>query len=348
MNRSAPVKTGTVGLLIATAAIAQTTRLPCSQWDKERFFRDAGPSEVQDCVNRNAFTPKRRKNLAKPLHRAAAYTKHPEVIAILIRSGADVTAPAYGILDQQRTPLHFAALYNDNPEVIRLLVAAGADPNAGDRYGQTPLYLAMSWKAKYEPPAAVTQALIDVGADPNRGVGKTTPLDLASTEANKRVLATAGGRMNRQQASGLGALVAGAIAGATATAVGASAEEAVRVAGSVATGQVPPPAVSGKEPSPDAGRTPEANTADAVAAGNQAEIDRRLQQQERERQVESERRRREEAARRQAGIEQSNRLILGSDCRCIRIEDDGAYKCMDGFVVGNSPSGKPLCDILRR
>ena len=100
--------------------------------------------------------PERRKNLAKPLHRAAVYTKHREVIAILVRSGADATAPAFGILGQQRLPLHFAALYNENPEVIRLLVAAGADPNAGDRYGQTPLYLAMSWKTKYEPPAAVT------------------------------------------------------------------------------------------------------------------------------------------------------------------------------------------------
>ena len=80
----------------------------------------------------------------------------------------------------------------------------------------------------------------------------------------------------------------------------------------------------------------------------QAEIERRLHEQERERKIASERRRREEAARRQTRIEQSNRLILRIDCRCIGIEDDGEYKCMDGFVVGNSASGKPLCDILRR
>jgi len=348
MKHFTPVRIVTVALLVATAAIAQEPRIRCSQWDKERFFRDASPAEVQDCVNKNAFTPKRRKNLATPLHRAAAYTKHPEVVAILIRSGADVTAPAFGILNQQRTPLHFAALYNENPEVIRVLAAAGADPNAGDRYGQTPLYLAMSWKTKHEPPTGVTQALIDVGADPNRGVGGTTPLDLAGTAASKRVLAAAGGRVKRQQKSGLGTLVAGAIAGATAAGVGATAEEAVRVAGSVATGQLPPHTELEEEPSLDADRPPEVDSAEAVDGWNEAEINRRLKEQELQRRTASELRRREEAAARKTRIEQSNRQILRSDYRCIRIEDDGEYKCMDGFVVGNSASGKPLCDILLR
>ena len=38
---------------------------------------------------------------------------------------------------------------------------------------------------------------------------------------------------------------------------------------------------------------------------------------------------------------------MSSSCKCIRIEDDGEYVCLDGFVVGNNSSSKPLCDIKR-
>ena len=53
---------------------------------------------------------------------------------------------------------------------------------------------------------------------------------------------------------------------------------------------------------------------------------------------------RQDAERRRNEINRSNAEILDSNCSCISI-DDGMYACMDGFVVGNDYSGKPLCDI---
>ena len=38
MKHSTPVKIVTVAFLIATGAVAQKPRLPCSKWDKEKFF----------------------------------------------------------------------------------------------------------------------------------------------------------------------------------------------------------------------------------------------------------------------------------------------------------------------
>ena len=56
---------------------------------------------------------------------------------------------------------------------------------------------------------------------------------------------------------------------------------------------------------------------------------------------------RQAAQREKLRIEANNAKVLNSDCRCISIEEDGEYTCLDGFVVGNNSSGKPLCDIKR-
>ena len=47
-------------------------------------------------------------------------------------------------------------------------------------------------------------------------------------------------------------------------------------------------------------------------------------------------------------IEAVNVEVLNSNCSCIGIDDKtGEYSCLDGFVMGNNSSGKPLCDIKR-
>ena len=74
-------------------------------------------------------------------------------------------------------------------------------------------------------------------------------------------------------------------------------------------------------------------------------IDREQQRREQQAQRQEEARRASLAEKRR--IEAANAAVLNSDCSCIRIEDDGEYACLDGFVVGNNSSGKPLCDIKR-
>ena len=81
------------------------------------------------------------------------------------------------------------------------------------------------------------------------------------------------------------------------------------------------------------------------AAQEKAEAD--AAQARREAEAERERQAAEAQERERRRIEENNRRILNSDCRCIGIDDrTGEYRCMDGFVSGPD-SNKPLCDIRR-
>ena len=68
---------------------------------------------------------------------------------------------------------------------------------------------------------------------------------------------------------------------------------------------------------------------------------------QRERQARQAEAARQAAEREKRSIEANNAEVLNSNCSCIRIKDNGEYTCLDGFVVGNNSSGKPLCDIRR-
>ena len=71
------------------------------------------------------------------LHRAA-YSKHKEIIELLITNGVDVNAKN----DSAETPLHLAT----TREIVELLIANGADVNATTNRGTTPL----DWAANDE------------------------------------------------------------------------------------------------------------------------------------------------------------------------------------------------------
>ena len=68
-----------------------------------------------------------------PLILAAAYNSNPEVITVLVQTGANVNARDESGL----TPLMWAAANNSNPEVITALLNLGSDPKAKDDSGQT-------------------------------------------------------------------------------------------------------------------------------------------------------------------------------------------------------------------
>ena len=61
-----------------------------------------------------------------PLHYAAAWSRIPEAVSLLIDRGADVMARD----EKGGTPLHYAAAFCWRPEVLELLIDRGADVTA--------------------------------------------------------------------------------------------------------------------------------------------------------------------------------------------------------------------------
>lgn len=335
-------------LPVAQAAV------PCKQWGTGKFFRRATPNDVRACVAQGSDVDLLQKNGLRPIHRAAEYTKDPEVLGALVGAGADPNVRnKYG-----RTPLHIVSTANLNkaarPGLIRALLATGADPNAQDAEGLTPLHAMFLYRFN-SPRLETAQALLEAGADPNLLTHEgTAVLDWVGKAEIKRLLVGAGAKRSPPKEGGgggtFGAVVAGAIAGTTAAAAGANAEEALRAAETVMTGQVPPPSEN-TETAPDEIQIPGQDGATSVGGDDsgvtdQAEIDRRLREQARQRRIEREQQQREDAARRRVEILRSNERILSGDCSCIGIEADGEYVCLDGLVQGKNARGR-LCDIRR-
>ena len=87
----------------------------------------------------------RDKDGSTPLH-CATWKGQQEVVALLIKAGADVNAHNenghWGT-----TPLH-AAAHANQAAIAQLLIEAGADVKAQDREGRTPLFHTTFHKAK--------------------------------------------------------------------------------------------------------------------------------------------------------------------------------------------------------
>jgi ankyrin repeat protein len=138
-------------LLVVTGSIfAQTTDFmelvkTGSSKDVRIAIRNGGDVNVHDAEN--GWTP---------LMYAARYNPDPEVLAILLKSGAKVNARA----TNGATPLMCAAENNTNPEVIYTLMKGGAHVNARAD-GWTALICAAGFNDNPE----VIIALLKVGAN---------------------------------------------------------------------------------------------------------------------------------------------------------------------------------------
>jgi ankyrin repeat protein len=122
---------------------------------------------------------------------AAQCSPYPEVIAMLIRAGADPAARQqeytegggeYSLYPSHNwTALHFAASANPNPAVVAELLKHKPEVNAADGAGYTPLHLACQGKdGQGGHPVRLehVRLLLAAGADPDKGDRKDsqTPL----------------------------------------------------------------------------------------------------------------------------------------------------------------------------
>ncbi len=313
------------------------------------------PAVIKTLIQAGADLMARSKGKETPLHFAAIYNKNPAVIETLIQAGADPNSRT----KKMSTPLHAAARNNENPAVIEALLQAGADLMARDKWKDTPLHDA-AWNN--ENPAVI-EALLQAGSDlAARDKKGRTPLSRAKHNDNpavKQVLLAAGaGQVERQLAaakarrkaqsrSGPGFLDAaiGIIGGTAIATAGGGSDEALEAGAVFAEGVIGGGSAGGSTVS----------TPDSTAGGHAIDRDHERREQQARQQEEARlaaqgeraEQARQDAERRQNEIRSWNAKILSGNCSCIGIKDTGEYQCLDGFVVGNNSSGKPLCDIKR-
>ena len=120
--------------------------------------------------------PQDEPHLMGPLQ-VAALEGNPEIVAMLLRHGADVEAAGYA----GPSPLAMAV---DQPNVVRLLLHAGADVNARDRRGRSALF-----DAAFSGNVQSVKMLLDAGAAINgQDRGGLTALHLAALGKNLDVV----------------------------------------------------------------------------------------------------------------------------------------------------------------
>ena len=204
--------------------------LSCEHFNSVVFFALAPADVVADCIADGAEVNARTSSFqgvtsrprSTPLHHAAAVTRDPARLSLLVEAGAEVNvrddrgytplhhAAQYGTPGMVRallragalvdaralgfqihygwdwTPLHLAVANNPDPEVTAALLEAGANPRARGYEGETPIHLA-AWN---ENPA-LAALLLEAGADANaRGSTGRTPLhEAATSNSNPEVLA---------------------------------------------------------------------------------------------------------------------------------------------------------------
>ena len=367
-------------LLVTAQAVAAAD---CKKLLKESYWRKARVEQVVRCLE-DGLDPNAKVKMAKrlyhPLLKVAILHSGPEVVKALIAAGADIRygdvfgrsmldyaitrrKASIGILlnagvgfDDQAT-----LLYQLPVETMKLLLDAGWNPNhyRSSWDGETTLHYEARWG---EP--EVLRLLLDYGADPTIADHKgRTPYSRSKGE-NRRILAAALGIdiEKPKTKSGFGALAAGVVGATVGNAAGLDEQQELALRQDLAT------TVHSGQPTNSAmtqladQRVAEQRVAQQIAAQNTALVDAlkgelAAQQQGEDaaaNQAAQRRRQAEKAmqeldAERNRMVEQTRQAakVLNSNCKCIRIKDNGDYTCLDRLVVGNNSSGGLGCDISR-
>ena len=88
-------------------------------------------------ANDKALVEARDKDGSTPMH-CAVWKGHPQVVALLLKAGADVNAQNEND-HWGTTPLH-AAAHANQAAIAQLLIDYGANVRATDREGRTPMF----------------------------------------------------------------------------------------------------------------------------------------------------------------------------------------------------------------
>uniref|UniRef100_A0A0A9Z7P8 Ankyrin-1 n=3 Tax=Lygus hesperus TaxID=30085 RepID=A0A0A9Z7P8_LYGHE len=110
----------------------------------------------------------------------AVIKRHPEIIKILVKRGADVNAIC---IETSQRPLHFA-VFMGYYEIIKLLLDLGADPNGRSSNGDIPLHLA-SESGHLETVVALLTNISQISAKDSEG---RTPLGIAVANGHANIV----------------------------------------------------------------------------------------------------------------------------------------------------------------
>jgi ankyrin repeat protein len=171
-----------LAVLLAASARAQTT-------DFFKLVTTGTPQEVQAAIDKGADVKANVPEGLTPLIAAAAFNKNPDVVATLLRAGADIeaqvgTAKFYG---PNGTALIWAAWFNENPEVVATLLKSGANLSATESLNGAS---ALTCAARFNKNPKVISALLKAGADIEYGdkSGKTALIAACSENPNLEVI----------------------------------------------------------------------------------------------------------------------------------------------------------------
>ncbi|GHS97345.1 hypothetical protein AGMMS50276_17250 [Synergistales bacterium] len=155
-----------VALLLAGIFVcANFAEAAMSAWEFHDLCLNGTPQKVEAAIKGGADVNARDKDGYTALTYAARSNLNPEVIALLLKNGADINVKS--VREGGLTALMVAAGLNPNPEVTELLLKNGADINTktesdqAERDSVTALMLA-AWR---NPNPAVVSLLLNNGAD---------------------------------------------------------------------------------------------------------------------------------------------------------------------------------------
>jgi ankyrin repeat protein len=164
-----------------------------------RLARTGTPEAVQKAIQAGANVNTQNEDGWTVLMEAASHNPNPDVITVLLTSGADINARTK---KDGSTALHAAAWNNPHPEAIVALLRGGLDVNAQNNHGTTSLMLAAGNNIN----PGVVSALLAAGSDPDaHNKDGWTPLEAACDNPNPEVMNTilkAGANFNARDKDG--------------------------------------------------------------------------------------------------------------------------------------------------